>query len=239
MSTHVSALIRNTRHRTLTVFAAGVAMTAAALASPLSAHAATGPIPAVPSPAGHWSFDEGTGTTAADSSGNGHAATLGATAGWGAGNVGSHALALTGTATGEATVTGPAVDTSQSFTASAWVNLKALGGFQTVLSISGTNVSGFYLGLRGDTGTLAFARLGSDATGTATVVASPTAPVAGTWYHIVGVDDVSAGTLTLYVDGHSIGSTPVHRPVEGVRQHTHRSRLLRRQPGRLRQRLDR
>jgi len=208
VSTHVSSLIRNTRHRTLTVFAAGVAMTAAALASPLSAHAATGPIPAVPSPAGHWTFDEGTGSTAADSSGNGHNAALGSTAGWGAGNVGSHSLALTGTATGEATVTGPVVDTSQSFTASAWVNLKSLSGYQTVLSISGSNVSGFYLGLRGDTGTLAFARLGSDATGGATVVASPTAPTTGTWYHIVGVDDVSAGTLTLYVDGHSVGSTP-------------------------------
>ena len=57
-----------------------------------------------------------------------------------------------------------------------------------------------------DTGTFSFARLPSDADGTATVVASPTLPVAGTWYHLVGVDDATAGTLTLYVDGQSMGS---------------------------------
>ncbi len=208
MSTFVQKVLYKNSYRVLTVFAAAVAVTAAFLGIPLSAQASTGPIPAVPAPAGHWTFDEGGGTTAADSSGNAHTATLGSTAGWGAGNVGSHALALTGTATGEATVSGPVVDTSKSFTASAWVNLKSLSGYQTVLSISGTNVSGFYLGLRGDTGTLAFARLSSDATGGATVVASPTAPTTGTWYHIVGVDDVSGGTLTLYLDGHSVGSTP-------------------------------
>jgi alpha-L-arabinofuranosidase len=163
-------------------------------------------IPPVPSPAAHWAFDEGTGTTSADLSGNGHTLTLSAGASWTAGNVGAHAINVNGAANGVATATGPVVNTAGSFTASAWVNLTSLSGYQTVVSIAGTTVAGFFLQLRGDTGTFAFSRLSSDANGTATYISSPTAPVAGTWYHIVGVDDASAGTLTLYVDGQSMGS---------------------------------
>ena len=166
----------------------------------------TGPIPAVPAAAARWAFDQGSGTTAADASGNNHAAALGGGVTWVAGNVGTSAVKVAGAAAGVATAAGPVVDTAASFTASAWVNLASTGGYQTVLSIAGTNVAGFYLGLRGDTGTFAFARLGSDATGTATVVAAPSIPATGTWYHLVGVDDVSAGTLTLYVDGRSMGT---------------------------------
>ena len=166
-----------------------------------------GIIPTVPVPVAHWTFDEGSGTVAADSSGNGHAATLSAGATWVAGNVGTHALKFNGSSTGVATATGPVVDTSASFTVSAWVNLATVTGFQTIASIAGANVAGFFLQLRGDTGTFAFTRLTSDATGNATYVSAPSAPLANTWYHIVGVDDTAAGTLALYVDGQLIGST--------------------------------
>ncbi len=165
-----------------------------------------GTVPTVPLPAVHWTFDEGTGTTAADSSANGHTLTLSAGASWTTGNIGTHALKLNGTSTGVATATGPVVNTANSFTVSAWVDLATVSGYETAVSIAGTNVAGFYLGLRGDTGAFSFARLPSDATGTATVIAASGAPVAGTWYHIVGVDDATAGTLSLYVDGQSMGS---------------------------------
>jgi alpha-L-arabinofuranosidase len=157
-------------------------------------------------PAAHWTFDDGSGATAVDSSGNGHTATLGSGVSWVSGNVGTNAVSLNGTASAVVTATGPVVNTAGSFTASAWVDLNNLSGYQTVISIAGNTVAGFYLGLRGDTGTFSFARLSSDANGTATVIASPNAPVTSTWYHIVGVDDVTAGTLTLYVDGQSMGS---------------------------------
>ncbi len=164
-------------------------------------------IPTVPVPVAHWTFDEGTGTVVADTTGNGHGATLSAGATWGAGNVGTHALNVNGSSTGMATATGPVVDTSASFTVSAWVNLSSLSGFQTVASIAGSNVAGFFLQLRGDTGTFAFTRLSSDATGTATFVSASSAPKVNTWYHLVGVDDTAAGTLSLYVDGQLIGTT--------------------------------
>jgi alpha-L-arabinofuranosidase len=165
-----------------------------------------GIIPTVPVPVAHWTFDEGAGTVAADSTGNGHAATLSAGATWAAGNVGTHALKVNGSSTGVATATGPVVDTSASFTVSAWVNLSALSGYQTVVSIAGTSVAGFFLQLRGDTGSFAFTRLPSDATGNATYASAISAPLANTWYHIVGVDDTAAGTLSLYVDGQLTGT---------------------------------
>src|ERR1700722_10196483 len=63
----------------------------------------SGGIPTVPSPAAHWAFDETSGTTAIDSSGNGHTATLGADVTRATGNVGTGAISLTGTANGVVT----------------------------------------------------------------------------------------------------------------------------------------
>ena len=112
-----------------------------------------GPIPLVVTPAAHWTFDDGTGTSASDLSGNAHVGALGSGVTWVPGNVGAHAISLDGSATAVVTSTGPVVDTSSSFTASAWVNLNSISGYQTVLSIAGNTVAGFYLGLRADTGT--------------------------------------------------------------------------------------
>lgn len=165
-----------------------------------------GAIPAVPTPVAYWKFDDGTGTTAIDASGNNHNATLSGGASWVSGNIGTKAMRVNATATGLATASGPVVNTANSFTVSAWVNLSSVSGYQTVVSIAGTNVAGFYLGLRGDTGSLSFARLASDATVGASVVAAPSAPSTGTWYHIVGVNDAAAHTLELFVDGVSVGS---------------------------------
>ena len=148
-----------------------------------------------------------------------------------AGNVGTHALKLNGSSTGVATATGPVVNTAASFTVSAWVNLTTLTGYQTFVSIASTSVAGFFLQLRGDTGTFAFSRLSSDATGTATYVADPSAPVANTWYHLVGVDDTSAGHA-FALRGRAVdGQHQLHHELGRHRQHAHRPRLLRRQPG--------
>ncbi|MGN5377108.1 LamG-like jellyroll fold domain-containing protein [Streptomyces lasalocidi] len=160
----------------------------------------------LPAAAAHWTFDEGSGTSAAESSGNGHTATLQGAAGWGTGKVGAHSLSLT--AGGDATASGPALDTSKAFSVGVWVNLAQLGGYQTAVSIDGKAVSAFYLGLRDDTGTFAFARLGSDATQNAAVAAAATAPTADTWTHLVGVSDPTAGVIRLYVNGVLEGRPP-------------------------------
>ncbi|MFJ9909606.1 LamG domain-containing protein [Streptomyces sp. NPDC101152] len=181
--------------------ATALVASAALLTGGLVAATAT-PASAAVSLAGHWALDEGSGTTAADSSGAGHDATLGSGADWTSGQVGSGAVTVNGTASGSVDVPSPVVDTSGSFTVSAWVKLNKVSGYQTVVSADGTNISGYYLQLNGTTGKGTFTRRASDSTSAAEVrTDSKAVPAANTWYHLVGVDDGTAGTLTLYVDG--------------------------------------
>jgi hypothetical protein len=63
-----------------------------------------------------------------------------------------------------AAAAGPVIDTTQSFTVSAWVNLNSTGGYQTFVSQDGSQVSGFYLQLRGDSHRFAFTHLAYDST---------------------------------------------------------------------------
>ena len=153
--------------------------------------------------AGGWTFDAGTGTTAADSSGGGHTATLQGAATWGAGRIGPSALSLSGASGTAADVSVPVVDTTQSYTAAAWVLLNDTSTWHTVLSIDGTSASGFYLQYCRTCGTFALTVQNADST-TATVtraVATIGRPAVATWYHLAGVYDATAHTVALYVNG--------------------------------------
>lgn len=166
-----------------------------------AATAQHGAAPPAASLIGHWTFDEGTGTTAADSSGGGHPLTLQGGASWTTGVVGPHALAVSPQE--DAASSGPVIDTSKSFTVSAWVNLANTSGYQTIVSEDGTQVSGFYLQLRADTGRFAFTRLAYDSTAAYAAIASASniVPQPGVWYQLTGVYDATAQTVSLYVDG--------------------------------------
>ena len=156
----------------------------------------------LPALAGHWAMAEGSGTTTADSSGNANTGTLGTGASWTTGPGGAAAIALSGSSTANVTIAKPVVNTSQSFTVSAWVKLNSTAGGQTVVSMDATNVSGFYLQLNQSSGKLEFIRAAFDNSNAALAQAnSAVAPTAGTWYHLVGVDDTSAGKLEIYVNG--------------------------------------
>lgn len=152
----------------------------------------------------YWAFNAGAGTTAADTFGNNNTGTLGATAGWTAGKVGASALNLNGTANSLVTTVGPVVDTSQSHTVSAWVKLTSTAGIQTFAAIDGANINPFYLQLNNNV--FRFAQRGSDSTSAALVEVLGLAPVVGTWYHVAGVYDKTANTITLYVNGVSQGT---------------------------------
>jgi len=149
----------------------------------------------------HWTFDEGSGTIAADSTG-GNPLTLENGASWGPGVVGPYALSLNGNGQFAASA-GPVIDTTQSFSVSAWVNPARLGGYQTFVSQDGSQVSGFYLQLRGDSGRFAFTRIAYDSpAGLATIAtASSIIPQTGVWYHLTGVYDSARQTISLYVNG--------------------------------------
>ncbi len=149
-----------------------------------------------------YSFDDGSGTTAADVSGHGNTLTLGSGATWAAGRIGSNSLAVNGTINGIATNPAPVINTALSFSVSAWVNLNSVSGYQTFASIDGNTTSGFYLQLRGDTGKFAFTRLASDSdSATAYHADATSAPSTGVWYNLIGVNDVATGQLMLYVNG--------------------------------------
>jgi hypothetical protein len=146
-----------------------------------------------------YALDENGGAAADDPAG-GHPLTLGGGAGWAGGYSGS-ALNLNGSGA-FATTSGPLVNTSQSFTVSAWANLANLDGFLTVASQDGSQGSGFYLQYSQGDNAWAFSMLSADAANaTATRAVSPFPPKVGDWTHLVGVYDASAGQLRLHVNG--------------------------------------
>ncbi len=122
-------------------------------------------------------------------------------AGWTAGVVGPHALRLSGG--GGADAPKPAVDTTKSYTVAAWVKLAKIEGFQTFVSIDGGHVSGFFLQLRGDTGKFSLTALSRDTgdPGGGSSALALADPAPDTWYHLAGVYDADARTLSLYVNG--------------------------------------
>ena len=159
---------------------------------------------ALPSASGYWAFDEGEGFVANDLSGQGHTGYFQGNAQWGPPRIGSSALSLFGPGSyaGDVDIPAPIVNTTQSFSVTAWVKLNSVSGYQTFVSIDGYQVSGFYLQLRKDTGKFAFTQLASDSDlATPFFTSAPYTPVAGVWYHLAGVYDACAHTLALYING--------------------------------------
>ncbi|MGV9943240.1 LamG-like jellyroll fold domain-containing protein [Streptomyces sp. NPDC003401] len=142
---------------------------------------------------GHWSLDEGTGGTARDDGPNDRPLTLSAGTSWVPG-VGGSALAFDGDGQ-YARTAGPVLDTTGSYSVSAWVTLDALpGNYATAVSQDGRRrASPFYL--QYGRGAFAFSTPGEKRARLAVV------PELGRWYHLVGVRDGARGTITLYVDG--------------------------------------
>jgi large repetitive protein len=164
-------------------------------------------------PTAWWPLNQTSGKTVPDASGAGHTATAsGVTWSGGAENGGVVSTA------------GPVLDTTGSFTVSAWVNPTITSGTQTAVSQNGqlcqpdtpptcpiTN-SAFTLGFApagqfGLTPSWSFGRplTTSSSSGFASATSSA-GPTAGTWTHLVGVYNASTGAMTLYVNGASAGT---------------------------------
>ncbi len=152
-------------------------------------------------PIDNWSFDEGSGTTAADSVG-GNTATLDSAAAWSSlGRLGG-ALSVSGATHSSAAASVAKLDTSQSFTISAWARLSSLTQTAVVASQDATSSSSFSLYFSPGYGRWVFNRNASDAA-TPTVVRSisTSVPIVGAWTHLLGVYDKTAQTIQLYVNG--------------------------------------
>src|SRR6185437_6411442 len=113
------------------------------------------------------------------------------------------------------TTAGPVVDTTGSFSVSAWVNLAAVtGSDEQVVTQDAGSMSGFYLGINGGTNNWGFARPLEDQNEPPSWAVSngPTAHT-GTWTFLTGVFDVNAGTVQLYVNGTASASATDTSPV--------------------------
>ncbi|TCO55046.1 concanavalin A-like lectin/glucanase superfamily protein [Actinocrispum wychmicini] len=97
-----------------------------------------------------WSFDEGSGTATADSSGNGHSGRLTGGVSWQPGRRGAGSLTLDG-ATGSVRVDQPMIHTEDNFTVAAWVRLDdKTGGARVAVSQGDRSTGTFTLGYHPD-----------------------------------------------------------------------------------------
>ena len=173
--------------------AAGNATTSAPVAVTVSNAAPPGGLAAA------YAFDDGAGTTAVDSSGNGLAGTLANGAGWG---TGKHAGAVTLDGNDDVVDLGnPApLRVTGSLTISAWINSDVFPVDDAAI-VSKRRVIGFQLDTTIDTGprTIGF-KLTSSA-GADMVRYGATTLQPATWYHVAGVYDASARTMNVYLNG--------------------------------------
>jgi hypothetical protein len=142
---------------------------------------------------GYWALDEGQGTTARDEGPNNKPLELTAGTTWTPGVSGS-ALRFDGQ--GQfAETEGPVLDTTKSYSVSAWVTLDAVpGNYATAVSQDGRRQENpFYL--QYGQGAFAFSTPGGHRARVETV------PQLGRWYHLVGVRDTVGNDIKLYLDG--------------------------------------
>lgn len=150
--------------------------------------------------AGHWKFNENTGTTAGDSSAHGRTATFTGGAAW-MGGRDTYAMWLDGTS-GYAQTATAAVDTKRDFSATAWAYLTTSDGNRTVFGQDGNRVSTFQVRYDGTAKRWAAVIPSADADNTAmhSVFSAETAAV-GEWTHLGLTYNATLKQLRLYVNG--------------------------------------
>ena len=175
--------------------------------------------------AGWWKLTDGSGTTAADSSGNGHTGTLGGNTNPTWITSGPNGGGLTfASAQGQQVVVpdSASLRLSGSWTVSEWVNPASLpsSGNNTPLLAKDSSGGCTNYGLYIDNGNIS-AGMGwavsfniAGACTTNYYAKYAATPSTGTWYLVTGVYDSVAQTLTLYINGASVASQSVtgHAP---------------------------
>ncbi|RLE36802.1 hypothetical protein DRJ23_06845, partial [Candidatus Acetothermia bacterium] len=152
--------------------------------------------PSFPVLRAHWAFNEGSGATAGDSSGNGNNGTIHG-ASWVSGSPdGSTALSFDGSGDYVAVPASASLAITGKITVEAWINPSGPSGTQRIVSQDGAGSADnhFYLALEGSK--LSFAVY----TNTWKKVTGTTALQTGTWYHVAGV--YTGSKLRVYLNGH-------------------------------------
>ncbi|WP_017573911.1 LamG-like jellyroll fold domain-containing protein [Nocardiopsis halotolerans] len=176
-------------------------------------------------PVAHYAFDEGQGNRAVDTANPDRGATLSDGVEWVRGRVGTVSNPdtdptprLEGTAVhtsgytegdpgpyDEITADASAVDTSGTFSVSAWVKLDRAYAHHTAVAQEGEQQSAFHLGYQGNTGQWVFKMSAEDEYWDGSrewaKVTSPASAQVGVWTHLLGTHDEQTGEITLYVNG--------------------------------------
>jgi hypothetical protein len=156
-------------------------------------------------PAARWRMTEGGGTNLADASGNSHPVTVtGGGVTWAPVTDDTQALKFAGP-DGHGATSGPVLDTTQSFTVSAWAKISDLNGYYAVASQNATHTSAFEIRYSPDVKAWIFGMTKTDSTGDpyqwAFLSNTATQADVNVWTHVAGVYDAPAHQISLYVNG--------------------------------------
>lgn len=150
----------------------------------------------------NWALNEAAGaTTVADSSANNQTAKV--YGGTMLGVAGRSGTAAQFDGTDDHLRAPSVVDTSQSFSAAAWVKLDSKGGSnKTVLSAAGTHLSSFYLQHNASSDRWALTTAVQDSTTPVwSGISGTSIPQTGVWTHLAATYDAEAKVMRLYVNG--------------------------------------
>lgn len=155
---------------------------------------------------GYWAFSEGTGTTAADTSGQGNNATLSGGAGWTSDCSGSSNALLTN-GTGGIAQTATAVAPPSIGTVAFW--MRGAGPLAARGRLCGVN--GDWEIRQEPNGALSFDLGGSPIVGNEPFSTLDRVDTSGKWYHIAATFDDVDNTFAVYIDGvlRTSGTSPV------------------------------
>ncbi len=150
----------------------------------------------------HYPFNEASGTSTADASGNGKAATVAGPAAFVAGRVGN---AVDFNAAGQY-VSLPAgiLGTASEFTVALWVHLDTIGTWSRVFDFGTGTTIYMFLTPRSDAGTARFA-ITTGGSGKQERINAPAPLPVGTWTHVAVT--ISAGTGILYLNRIEVART--------------------------------
>jgi hypothetical protein len=155
-----------------------------------------GAAPPIPGLSARYAFEEATGITTADVSGNNNYGVLSVGVSWTAGKFGA-GVSFNGTS-GDVVVNDSAtLDLSGSYTLTAWIKPDTLAGFQTILIKEVSASCGYWLQTVGAQISSGF----NSGSGCIDHQTSTANLLVGSWYHVAAVLDRDAQTFKIYVNG--------------------------------------
>ena len=165
-----------------------------AMAGPVTWSFTTAAAPSTSGLVAEWQFNEGSGTTTADNSGDGHTGTLVGSVSWTTGLVGPYALSFSSSNSGHVVVPdSPSLrfTASQSFSLTVWAYVPSLPNRWTAIVDKSRNTGSWY-GIWINPSNQWVAGGLTNLTGTSVTVG---------WHQLSLVQNASANTRVLYVDG--------------------------------------